>query len=178
MLGRQSPEHSAPVVDWQAELVRDLVRATGGASGWGRPDNGGKRSTQLHLAVLIEPFLEFILERRKTIESRFSVNKVAPYGVVRPGDQLALKRSSGPVVGICRVHRAAFFEVDSTVLEQLRADYAPALCAEEPSFWKARARARYATVLHLADVAQLNPLPCAKRDRRGWVVLPSPVDSL
>jgi hypothetical protein len=35
----------------------------------------------VHLAVFVEPYLQLILEGKKSIESRFSANHCAPYGV-------------------------------------------------------------------------------------------------
>src|SRR5882757_5711201 len=57
----------------------------------------------IHLAVFVEPYLSFVLEGKKTVESRFSVNRHAPYEQVRSGDLIVLKKSSGPICGVCRV---------------------------------------------------------------------------
>ena len=158
--------------DWQSRLQRDLQRAVARAGlSTGRAGNGSPYYPQ-HLAILSEPYLEWILSGRKTIESRFSVNRVAPYGLVRPGDRLLLKRVSGPVLGLCAVSKVAFFELDEATRSRLRERYSKALCAEDPAFWRARERASYATLMYLEDVHRLAPIPCGKRDRRGWVVMP------
>src|SRR5215210_2794220 len=60
-------------------------------------------SCGIHLAVFVEPFLDYVLDGSKTVESRFSVNRCAPFGKVSPGDMVLLKRAGGPVVGIARV---------------------------------------------------------------------------
>ena len=37
------------------------------------------KNTQLHLGIFTEPYLTYMLDGKKTIESRFSKNKIAPY---------------------------------------------------------------------------------------------------
>jgi ASC-1-like (ASCH) protein len=50
--------------------------------------------------VFIEPYLQFILDGQKTVESRFSANRSAPYQQVGKGDVVLLKRTGGPVMGV------------------------------------------------------------------------------
>ena len=128
----------------------------------------------LHLAVMQEPFLTLLLQGRKTIESRFSVNRVSPYNDVRAGDVLAIKAQSGPVVGIALVEHVAFYELEPAVWRELQDRFAGPLCADEPEFWHARARARFATLMRVTETHAVPPLAVAKRDRRGWVRLRAP----
>jgi hypothetical protein len=125
----------------------------------------------LHIAVMHEPFLSLLLAGRKTIESRFSVNRVCPFESVAVGDILALKAQSGPILGVAIVEHAAFYELDPDTWEHLRAEFAGPLCAENDSFWHQRARARYGSLLGVADPMHTRPLNINKRDRRGWVRL-------
>ena len=46
----------------------------------------------LHLAVLLEPFCSWLLVGTKTIESRFSRVRCAPYGTLSEGDVVVVKR--------------------------------------------------------------------------------------
>lgn len=156
---------------WQAQLRLDLQRAISEA-GIHPSRRAFANPPTLHLAILTEPYLRWVLCGRKTIESRFSVNRVPPYGVVNPGDFLILKRAAGPIIGLCEAADVEFFELDRSTRSRIRARYGSALCAEDPEFWKARERASYATLIHLGEVHRLPPLACRKRDRRGWVVIP------
>lgn len=125
----------------------------------------------LHLAILVEPYLQFILEGRKTVESRFSVRRCAPYESVQRGDIVFLKRSSGPIVGLCQIADAWSYRLDPDSWSMIRKEFTQALCAQDPSFWQARRHATFATLMRLQHVRTLSPLPYAKRDRRGWVIL-------
>jgi hypothetical protein len=123
----------------------------------------------VHIAILNEPFLTYILEGRKTIESRFSKNRGPPFERVRTDDLVLLKRSSGPVVGVAHVERAEFLTLDETTWPRVRA-LSEQLCADN-SFWLARADKHYASLLYVKEVRQFHPFKIDKTDRRGWVVL-------
>lgn len=125
----------------------------------------------LHLAVFVPPYLDLILAGRKTAESRFSRRRIAPYGRVAAGDVVLLKRSGGPLVGICLIERVWHYALEAMGLAAIRAEFAEALRATDDAFWQARATARYATIMSLAHVCHIAPLPYPKRDRRGWCVL-------
>ena len=129
---------------------------------------------RLHLAVFIEPFLSYVLEGKKTIESRFSRHPIAPYRTVSAGDVVLMKVSGGPIVGVTRIGEVWNYELDPATWRKIRHEYADALCALDPHFWAARSAARYATLMALEAVSAIDPLPFRKRDRRGWVVLDEP----
>ena len=126
----------------------------------------------LHLAIFVEPFLEFILDGSKTVESRFSSRRFAPYQKAKAGDILLLKRTSGPVVGLCRVSQVWYYELDPPTFKDIKEKFSEALCATESDFWKKRESARYATLMKVEKPYGITPFPISKRDRRGWVVIP------
>jgi hypothetical protein len=131
----------------------------------------------LHLAVLIEPYLSKLLRGEKTVESRFSRRRIAPYEEARAGDVVLLKQSGGPIVALAEVAEVEFFRLEPATMEAIRREYAMALRATDPTFWEARKAARYATLLRLVSVCPLPSLRYPKRDRRGWVVLSGPGSS-
>lgn len=125
----------------------------------------------IHLGVFVEPFLGFVLNGTKTVESRFSVNRCAPYGKVCKGDVILLKASGGPVVGIANVRTVRSYLLDESTWRDIRSQFAKALCAQDPNFWTQRSKASFATLMAIKDVIALNPVEWEKHDRRGWVVL-------
>lgn len=154
------------------ELERALRVAMQGDSFWKSylgDQTAGPRA--VHLAVFVEPFLSFLLAGRKTVDSRFSTRRFAPYDQVAPGDVVLVKRASGPVVGICRVANAWFYRLDPGSWRAIRDEFAAALCAEDPAFWARRADASFASLMRLDHVRRIEPIRYAKRDRRPWVVL-------
>ncbi|SRR6266702_221441 len=124
----------------------------------------------IHLGVFVEPFLTYVLQGMKTVESRFSITRSAPYNRVAAGDVLLLKRSSGPVVGLAHVESSQSVELGTATWPHVRS-LATELCANE-GFWTDRAHKRYATLIRLKSVRVLErPLAIEKKDPRPWVVL-------
>jgi hypothetical protein len=160
---------------WQAECKRTLQKLTLNDDALSNRLNGvleiDDNGAQLHLAIFVEPYLTFILEGKKTVESRFSSVRCAPYGNVSTGDLILLKKAGGPVSGICRVDSAWFYEVDRTSLKEIRREFAAQICAADSDFWSAREGKSFATLISLADVKKLPEFTVNKRDRRGWVTI-------
>lgn len=132
-------------------------------------------TARVHLAIFHEPFLSLLLAGKKTVESRFSVNRVAPFGFVACDDLILLKRSTGPIVGIALAGDPGFYELDPDSWATIRRRFAAAICAPDNAFWAARAHARYATLIPIKAAVAFAPFPITKRDRRGWVLLPPPL---
>lgn len=165
-------------VDWQTGCTNDLERTVQIHPYWRNYFARLPSNNNLHLAVFAEPYLTFVLEGRKTVESRFSSVRCAPYERVEQGDVILLKQVSGPVVGVCRVTSATSYELDKARLLDLKNRFSKMICPANEDFWHDRARASFATLITIADVWQLGPFSVAKRDRRGWVTLPKWKESL
>lgn len=165
------------MLSWCPPLADDLLLAVQHDSFWKGylnqtlPPNEPPFS--IHLAVFVEPYLQDVLDRRKTVESRFSTRRCAPYDRVRKGDVILLKKSSGPIVGLCKVSNAWSYALEKGSWREIRREYAAALCAQDPKFWAQRKDASFVTLMRIGDVLPIEPIMIEKRDRRGWVVLQS-----
>ena len=162
------------MADWHTQCVAALRDLAVESQFWDKQLASLRTSRELpfrlHLAIFVEPFLSFILQGRKTVESRFSVVKCAPYDRVSPGDVILLKRAAGPVVGLCRVTSAWFYELDASNLREIRDKFARAICADD-DFWEARRACSYATLMTVSNPIEIPHFNVAKRDRRGWAIL-------
>ena len=69
------------------------------------------KKRRVHLAIFQQPFLDRILEGKKTIESRFSKVKCSPYGVVDIGDLVLMKKTGGLVLGEFIVSKVESFDL-------------------------------------------------------------------
>lgn len=83
---------------------------------------------------------------------------------------MLLKLTGGPVVGCFAADSVEFVALNDDERERLQRHYSAAICADS-AFWKARQDKRYATLVGVSDVQQLDPASVVKSDRRGWVVL-------
>jgi hypothetical protein len=153
----------------------ELIRQVNGHRFWLSYLSGAAHPSSavgLHVAVFSEPFLSLVLSGQKTIESRFSRNRCAPYGEVYEGDIILMKEVAGPIKGIALARRSWCYDLASEPLERIRDRFAAGVCADD-AFWAARADALYATLIELESAASLIAVRCDKRDRRGWVLLRS-----
>lgn len=126
----------------------------------------------LHLAIFAEPFLAMVLSGEKTIESRFSRNRCAPYGEIGDGDIILLKEVAGPICGIALARRTWCYDLVTEPIDRIRDRFGVGIRADD-EFWASRAEALYATLIELDAPASITPVSCDKRDRRGWVSLRS-----
>ncbi len=160
------------------ELVHLLKRSTDGHPFW--TEHLEKLSASepspfsVHLAILLEPYLQYILDGTKTVESRFSKNRIAPYNMVEPGDVVLLKKvAAKSIAGVCVVRKVWFYQLNPDTWSQIRDGFSKALRADDPSFWERRQKAQFATLMRIAEVHPLPFIEVPKRDRRGWVILRS-----
>ena len=158
------------------ELVDLLKRSTDGHQFWGeyleRLTDSEPIPFSVHLAILLEPYLQYILDGTKTVESRFSKNRIAPYNMVEPGDVVLLKKvAAKSISGVCVVRRVWFYQLNPETWSQIRDGFSKALRADDPSFWNRRETAQFATLMRIAEVYPLPYIEVPKRDRRGWVIL-------
>lgn len=125
-----------------------------------------------HLAIFQQPFLNLILEGKKTIESRFAKVKCAPHGVVNTGDLILMKESGGLVLGEFTVSKVESFDLRDVSINELKIHSDALGVGGDPAFWEARKDKVYATLIYVENVKQYEePYPYPKKDRRGWVVI-------
>ena len=135
-----------------------------------------------HLAILSPGWTELILDGSKTVESRFTKVRCAPFGKVDAGDIVYMKESGGLVKGMFRVAEVETYEnlTDGQICDLFYKEYREqifasmsALMRRPPEKWLT---AKHATLIHISDpVAFDEPFPFPKRDPRAWVVLDQPL---
>ena len=135
-----------------------------------------------HLAILSPGWIELILDGSKTIESRFTKVRCAPFGKVHEGDIVYLKESCGLVKGMFTVAKVETYEnlTDAQICDLFYKEYREqifsslsAAMRRPPDKWLT---AKHATLIHIDDPVQFDkPLSFLKRDPRAWVVLEAPL---
>ena len=65
---------------------------------------------RIHIAIMVEPYLSYILNGRKTIESRISQKKSSPFKKVERKDIVILKKSGGDIEAVFEAGEVSFFE--------------------------------------------------------------------
>lgn len=126
-----------------------------------------------HLAIFQNDGAEKILSGKKTIESRFSRAKIAPYGVISSGDLVYIKPSGGEIIGQFRVTKVITFDgLDSKDIQEIKEKYGKGLNVDE-NYWKGKENCKFATLIFIGNSSRFitSPVKIPKKDLRGWVVL-------
>lgn len=125
----------------------------------------------MHIAILNQPYLNFILEGKKTIESRLSKHKIAPYEKVHPEDFLLLKESAGPIRGIAHVASVIYqSNLTPEKIEKIFDIYNDRICANT-AYINKKKESKYASLMFLDEIFPLPPMHLIKKDQRSWVTI-------
>jgi len=125
-------------------------------------------SKTLHLGIFKEPYLTYMLEGKKTIESRFSKNKIIPYEKIDKNDIVIVKKSGGAVVAFFRVRQVFFFDLEKSSITEIRKKYEKELYVDE-SFWIEKKDSRYATLIFIEKIQKLKPFSISKKGMQTWI---------
>jgi ASC-1-like (ASCH) protein len=124
-----------------------------------------------HLVILKKPYLDAILQGRKTVESRFYLTKQKWLSLIAPGDKLFLKASSGPVMATALVASMKIFDnLTAPQIKQLHSQYNQQILGDE-QYWQDKMNSRFGILVWLKDVRPIAPRFIKKADWRAWVVL-------
>lgn len=123
-----------------------------------------------HYAIFVGNAIEKILRGEKTLEGRFTEDKIPPYGVIKKGDEIFLKQAGSLIIGKVGVDNVLFFDnLDGEKIGKLRKEYSQDLGVDE-KFWAQKSNARCASIIFLKNPRRfLAPLRMKKKDRRPWV---------
>jgi ASC-1-like (ASCH) protein len=114
-------------------------------------------------------FLELIISGEKSIESRFTKNRVAPVGNVEAGDLVLFKQVGRELFAVALVEKAKDGVLDDTAWSVVRR-HADDIGIDE-EYIEYKSDARYYVLVWVKDVHVIPPIRLEKRDRRAWVVL-------
>lgn len=128
------------------------------------------KGKNIHLGVFSDPYLTYMLERKKTIESRFSKNKVAPYSQITDDDIVIIKKSSGDVLGYFTIKNLLFFDLNTISIEEIKLKYNKQLCVDE-TFWNNKKNSNYATLVFIDKLVKLQPFSINKKGMQTWIKL-------
>ncbi len=128
------------------------------------------RSKTIHLGIFGEPYLTYMLEGKKTIESRFSKNKIMPYNQITKDDVVIVKKSSGNVVGYFTIKDVLFFDLNTISIEEIKLKYNKQLCVDK-TFWINKKNSNYATLIIIDKLFKLKPFHINKKGMQTWVKL-------
>ena len=124
-----------------------------------------------HIAILRKKYFNLILSGKKTIESRFSYNKIAPYKQVEVGETIYLKESGKNITAKARVKDVKFFELNPAIVEDIRVKYGADIGVTDVGAWEETKQKRYGTLVWLENVETINEIKVNRSCGTAWFVL-------
>lgn len=124
-----------------------------------------------HIAILRQPFFDMVLSGEKTIESRWSANKIAPYGKIKEGDIIYLKKTGEDITATATAGKVMFYELTPALAEEIRVKYGKAIGTDKFSDWEPYTHKKYLTLIFLKDVKSISPMPAPKSHGAGWLIV-------
>lgn len=128
------------------------------------------KDKNIHLGVFSEPCLTYMLEGKKTIESRISKKRIAPYDKINKDDIVIVKKSGGGVVAYFTIKEIKFINLNEVSINEIKDKYNDELCVSE-EFWEQKKESSYATLMFIDRLVKLEPFKVNKRGMQTWVVL-------
>lgn len=126
------------------------------------------KTKSIHLAVFSEPYLSYILKGNKTIESRFSKNKIAPYNQITKDDIVIVKKSGGNIIAYFTIKEVAFFNLNVTPINTIKDKYNKQLCVND-NFWDLKRDSNYATLIFIDKIFKLESFYINKKGIQTWI---------
>jgi len=126
-----------------------------------------------HLAIFKGDGGELILNGKKTIESRFSRVKNAPFGLISSGDLVYIKPTGKDIIGQFKVKKVIFFDgLNAEEIREIKGRYGGEIMLKD-DYWKVHEGAKYGTLIFIGESSRFitSPVKLPKKDLRGWVVL-------
>lgn len=124
-----------------------------------------------HIAILRQPFFDMVLSGEKTIESRWSMNKVAPYGKVSVGDEILLKETGKDVTAVATAEKVLFFKLTPEIVEEIRVKYGKQIGTDKFENWQKTLQKKYCTLIWLKDVKPIQPIKVKRSNGAGWLLM-------
>lgn len=128
------------------------------------------KSKKMHLGIFTEPYLSYMLNGIKTIESRFSKNKIVPYNRISKDDIVLVKKSGGDILAYFTIKDVLFFDLENEEIATIRSKYEKDLCVNA-EFWSIKENSRYATLIFIEKIVMLEAFHINKKGMQTWMIL-------
>lgn len=131
-----------------------------------------------HLAIMDKDTINKILSGKKTIESRFSKNKITPYNKVNVGEIIYLKESGGNILATFEIDKVIFFDnLDCQKILAIKNKYNQFINASN-DYFNYKSNCRYGTLIYIKSPKAIPPITIYKNNRLAFLTVKSIVNDL
>jgi ASC-1-like (ASCH) protein len=174
---------NAYIMKWKDKVFNVVLESLENENNWDDVKEkltSGRNDFGVHVGIFAEPYLTLIVEGKKTIESRFSINRISPYGKIFKGDLVLVKRAGGSVLGIFIAGDIRFYsKLNKVKLNEIENKFKRQICSEvNPQFWENRKDSRFATLIDITRFKKIEPFNINKSDRTAWSIVQNRLISL
>ncbi len=124
-----------------------------------------------HIAILRQPFFDMVLTGEKTIESRWSLNRIAPYKRVEVGDLIYLKDTGKCVTAKAVVKRVKFYQLTPSLADEIKRKYGDKIGIDRFKNWRDYRYKHFCTLIWLGNVQTIPPKKVKRSNGAGWIVV-------
>lgn len=124
-----------------------------------------------HIAIFRQPFFDMVLDGEKTIESRWAMHKVAPYGKIKKGDKILLKETGKDVTATAVAGRVEFFQLTPSLVDEIEVKYGKEIGTDKFEDWQGTRHKKYCTLIWLEKVEKIPPMKVKRSNGAGWIVI-------
>lgn len=159
---------------WKDKLINNLIDALDKSTDYkALVDDILQYKVNVHLAIFSEPFLTYLLSGKKTLESRLSMNRMAPFGMVAKGDIVVVKKSGGDICAIFRISEVQFYsKLNPEIIKRIDERYGSKILWNlDPAFLLSKADAKFLTLISISSLHRISGITTEKNDRGAWVTI-------
>lgn len=125
---------------------------------------------RVHIAIVDKNTINNICNKIKTIETRFSKNKIIPFGAVNTGDIIVLKESGGAIHGYFIAGSVNY--VKNFDILKLKNSYNNKVCASD-KYWESKLGAKYGTLIECVNpIFEEVGIRILHKGMNGWIQIP------
>ncbi len=124
-----------------------------------------------HIAIMRQPFFDMVISGEKSIESRWSQSRRAPYNRVKVGDEILFKLTGQPVTATAKVAHVRYYELTPELVDDIRLRYGKEIGTDRFDDWEGTRNKKYCTLIWLCDVKKTKPIEVPRSNGAGWIVL-------
>lgn len=131
-----------------------------------------------HLAIMDKNTIEKILNGTKTIETRFSKNRITPYNKVKKDELVYLKESGGDILAVFKIGKVLFFkDLTGDKILEIKNKYNKFINAPD-SYFAYKKDCEYGTLIFITNPKPITPITIFKKNRLAFLTVNSIINDL
>lgn len=111
-----------------------------------------------------------MLDGKKTVESRFSKNRILPYKQISKDDVVIVKKSGGDIVAYFTIKEVIFYDLNAVSIDEIKSNYQSRLRVDE-SFWIGKKDCNWESLIFIDKIFKIKPFRINKKGMQAWVKL-------